>query len=100
MHVPFQTYLGAKNYSIDGWQATLNGISLELNSGAMSDCAVVKFSVSTFFLLACLSAGALSAHGVTRPADHTPAARGQYVKLSDWAQANQFTVRWLDRDRT
>src|SRR5580765_2809155 len=94
------TCLGAKKYSIHGWQATLNPISLELNSSAVSDCVVVKFSVPTFFLLALLPVVTPFARGATRPSDRAPAARQQYVRLSDWAQANQFVVRWQDKNRT
>jgi N-acetylmuramoyl-L-alanine amidase len=92
--------LGAKKYSICAWQATPNGISLELNSSAMQSCAVVKAAVSTFILLATLLVVAPFASSATRPSDRSPAARRQYVRISDWAQANQFAVRWLDQDRT
>jgi N-acetylmuramoyl-L-alanine amidase len=60
----------------------------------------VKLAVSSFVLLVSLPVAAFSAFCSTRPADRPPTARRQYVRLVDWAQANQFTVRWLDRDRT
>jgi N-acetylmuramoyl-L-alanine amidase len=32
--------------------------------------------------------------------DRSRAPNRQYVRLGDWARANQFAVRWLERDRT
>jgi N-acetylmuramoyl-L-alanine amidase len=65
----------------------------------------VKFSVPTFFLLALLpvvmpAVVTPAVCGATRPSDRTPTARQQYVRLADWAQANQFAVRWLEKNRT
>lgn len=53
----------------------------------------MKKAVSAFLLVLLLVPGELA---VAR----TPYVRPNYVRLNQWARANVFSIRWLERDRT
>jgi N-acetylmuramoyl-L-alanine amidase len=58
----------------------------------------MKLGASMFLLLATLFA--LPARGEPPRSDRAAPASRTYVRLNDWAQANSFAVRWLERNRT
>jgi len=53
-----------------------------------------------FVLLAVLCAATASPARTTSSSDRSASAGRDYVRLADWARINQYTVRWLVRDRT
>jgi N-acetylmuramoyl-L-alanine amidase len=56
-------------------------------------------SVFVLFLLL-LSAVASPSLGAVRPIESVRIAGREYARISDWARANEFVLRWLKRDET
>jgi N-acetylmuramoyl-L-alanine amidase len=50
--------------------------------------------------LALLTVRAAASRTAATANEHARAPGRDYVRLGDWARANEFAVRWLDRDRT
>jgi N-acetylmuramoyl-L-alanine amidase len=46
------------------------------------------------------AAGAAPAHSAPGKSDQVQLSGRPYVRLGGWARANEFALRWLDRDRT
>ncbi len=60
----------------------------------------MKIAARTFLALI-LALAVRPALSTARPADRRPPVTDrEYVRLSDWARANEFQIRWLDRDKT
>src|SRR5262245_10192059 len=51
-------------------------------------------------MAALLAGGSVAWSATGRSTASAPASRRDYVRLNDWARANNFAVRWLVRDRT
>lgn len=69
---------------------------------ARAKCAIVR-KIGFPFLLVCLFAPLALARvrgGYARSGAASGYARPSYVRLDEWARANVFSVRWLERDRT
>jgi N-acetylmuramoyl-L-alanine amidase len=50
--------------------------------------------------LAWLAPGSAGSRPPSNTKEHAPVSGRDYLSLGDWARANEFAVRWLDRDRT
>jgi N-acetylmuramoyl-L-alanine amidase len=61
----------------------------------------MKTAAAALLLMAALSTtGAASVQAAARQSNTGQGFGKQYVSLNNWARANEFTIRWIERDKT